>query len=101
MEKKEYCLSFIETIKEKNKDELFRFFTKKSVIVFLKDFKEIDVPSFINYLEENYFGKEIIIKRVLESKVCIKIETCIENENLSFLIEVKERRIRRLELFIE
>ena len=38
MEKKEYCLSFIETIKEKNKDELFRFFTKKSVIVFFKRF---------------------------------------------------------------
>ena len=59
------------------------------------------VPSFVDYIEENYFSKEIEIKRVLESKVCTKIETRIENENISFLIEVKERRIRRLEIFKE
>ena len=101
MEKKDYCLSFIETIKEKNKEGLYKFFTKKSVIVFLEDFKEMIVPSFVDYIEENYFSKEIEIKRVLESKVCTKIETRIENENISFLIEVKERRIRRLEIFKE
>jgi hypothetical protein len=98
MEKKEYCLSFIEQIKLKDKESLYKFFTKKSVIVFLKDFKEIIVPDFVNYLEENYFNKEIEIKRVLESKVCTKIEMDIESEEVSFLIEVKERRIRRLEI---
>lgn len=101
MEKKDYCLSFVETIKEKNKEGLYKFFTKKSVIVFLKDLKEIIVPDFVDYIENNYFNKEIIIKRVLESKVCTKIETSINNENISFLIEVKERRIKRLEIFEE
>ena len=33
MEKKDYCLSFVETIKEKSKEGLYKFFTKKSVIV--------------------------------------------------------------------
>ena len=80
MEKKDYCLNFVETIKEKNKEGLYKFFTKKSVIVFLKDFKEIIVPDFVDYIENNYFNKEIIIKRVLESKVCTKIETSINNE---------------------
>ena len=56
MEKKEYCLSFIEQIKLKDKESLYKFFTKKSVIVFLKDFKEIIVPDFVNYLEDFYMS---------------------------------------------
>ena len=71
------------------------------ILLSAKDFKEIIVPDFVDYIESNYFTKEIIIKRVLESKVCTKIETSIDNENISFLIEVKERRIRRLEIFEE
>ena len=101
MEKKEYCLSFIEKIQNNDKESLYKFFTRNSVIMFLDEFKEMIVPDFVSYIEENYFAKEIEIKRVLESKVCTKIETRIENENISFLIEVKERRIRRLEIFKE
>lgn len=98
MTKKEYALSFIEQINKKEKDSLYKFFTRNSVIVFLDGFKEISVPDFVNYIEENYFSKEIHIKRILESKVCIKLELLIEGKEISFLIEVKERRIRRLEI---
>ena len=98
MEKKEYCLDFISKIENKEKENLFKFFTRNTVIVFLDSFKEMSVPSFVDYLEENYFGKDIQVKRVLESKVCTKIELMIDNKEVSFLIEIKERRIRRLEI---
>ena len=98
MTKKEYALSFIEQIKQEEKESLYKFFTRNTVIVFLDGFKEISVPDFVNYIEENFFKKEINIKRVLDSRVCTKIELLIEGKELSFLIEVKERRIRRLEV---
>ena len=98
MEKKEYCLDFISKIQNKEKENLFKFFTRNTVIVFLDSFKEMSVPSFVDYLEENYFGKDIQVKRVLESKICTKIELMIYNKEVSFLIEIKERRIRRLEI---
>lgn len=98
MTKKEYALSFIEQINKKDKESLYKFFTRNTVIVFLENFKEISVPDFVNYVEENYFLKNIIIKRVLDSRVCTKLELLIEEKEISFLIEVKERRIRRLEI---
>ena len=98
MTKKEYALSFIEQIKQEEKESLYKFFTRNTVIVFLDGFKEIRVTDFVNYIEENFFKKEINIKRVLDSRVCTKIELLIEGKELSFLIEVKERRIRRLEV---
>jgi hypothetical protein len=98
MEKKEYCLSFIEKIQNNDKESLYKFFTRNSVIMFLDEFKEMIVPDFVSYIEENYFAKEIEIKRVLESKVCTKIECIINNKEVSFLIELKDRRIKRLEI---
>ena len=98
MEKKEYCLSFIEKIQNNDKESLYKFFTRNSVIMFLDEFKEIIVPDFVDYIEANYFAKEIEIKRVLESKVCTKIECIINNKEVSFLIELKDRRIKRLEI---
>lgn len=98
MEKKEFCLMLIDKIKNNDKEGLYKFFTKNSVIVFLKDFQEISVPDFVDYLESSYFSKDINIKRVLESKVCTKIEMLIDTEEISFLIELKERRIKRLEI---
>ena len=98
MEKKEYCLSFIEKIQNNDKESLYKFFTRNSVIMFLDEFKEMIVPDFVSYIEENYFAKDIEIKRVLESKVCTKIECIINNKEVSFLIELKDRRIKRLEI---
>lgn len=98
MEKKEYCLSFIEKIQNNDKESLYKFFTRNSVIMFLDEFKEIIVPDFVDYIEANYFAKEIEIKRVLESKVCTKLECIINNKEVSFLIELKDRRIKRLEI---
>ena len=98
MEKKDYVLSFISKIQDKEKDGLYKFFTRNTVIVFLEDFKEVIVPEFVDYLEKEFFNKEIIIKRVLESKVCTKVEMEIEEKEISFLVEVKDRRIKRLEV---
>lgn len=98
MEKKEYCLSFIEKIQNNDKESLYKFFTRNSVIMFLDEFKEMIVPDFVDYIEANYFAKEIEIKRVLESKVCTKLECIINNKEVSFLIELKDRRIKRLEI---
>lgn len=98
MTKKEYTVSFIEKIQNKEKDSLYKFFTRNSVIIFLDGFKEIIVPDFVSYIEEHYFNKTINIKRVLESKVCVKLELEIDLKEVSFLIEVKERRISRLEI---
>ena len=98
MEKKEYCLSFIEKIQNNDKESLYKFFTRNSVIMFLDEFKEIIVPDFVDYIEANYFAKEIEIKRVLESKVCTKLECIINNKEVSFLIDLKDRRIKRLEI---
>lgn len=98
MDKKEYALSFIDRINKEESDGLFKFFTRNTVIVFLEDFKEISVPDFVAYCKENYLNKDIKIKRVLESKVCVKIEFYLEQKENSFLIEVKERRIKRLEI---
>lgn len=98
MEKKDYVLSFISKIQDKEKDSLYKFFTRNTVIVFLEDFKEVIVPEFVDYLEKEFFNKEIIIKRVLESKVCTKVEMEIEEKEISFLVEVKDRRIKRLEV---
>ena len=98
MEKKEYCLSFIEKIQNNDKESLYKFFTRNSVIMFLDEFKEMIVSDFVDYIEANYFAKEIEIKRVLESKVCTKLECIINNKEVSFLIELKDRRIKRLEI---
>ena len=57
-----------------------------------------NIPDFVEYIEHNYFDKNINIKRVLESKVATKIELEIDNQEISFIFEIKERRIRRLEI---
>ena len=98
MEKKEYCLDFVSKIQNKEKESLYKFFTRNSIIVFLDGFNEIIVPDFVEYIERNYFDKNINIKRVLESKVATKIELEIDNQEISFIFEIKERRIRRLEI---
>ena len=98
MEKKEYCLDFGSKIQNKEKESLYKFFTRNSIIVFLDGFNEIIVPDFVEYIEHNYFDKNINIKRVLESKVATKIELEIDNQEISFIFEIKERRIRRLEI---
>lgn len=98
MEKKEYCLDFVSKIQNKEKESLYKFFTRNSIIVFLDGFNEIIVPDFVEYIEHNYFDKNINIKRVLESKVATKIELEIDNQEISFIFEIKERRIRRLEI---
>ena len=95
---KEYVLSFIEQINKKEKESLYKFFTRKTVIVFLDNMNEVSVPDFVNYIEENFFPKNVSIKRVLDSKVCVKIELEVDGKEIAFLIEVKERRIRRLEV---
>ena len=82
----------------KEKESLYKFFTRNSIIVFLDSFNEIIVPDFVEYIEHNYFDKNINIKRVLESKVATKIELEIDNQEISFIFEIKERRIRRLEI---
>ena len=50
---KEYALSFIEQINKKEKESLYKFFTRKTVIVFLDNMNEVSVPDFVNYIEEN------------------------------------------------
>ena len=83
MEKKEYCLDFVSKIQNKEKESLYKFFTRNSIIVFLDGFNEIIVPDFVEYIEHNYFDKNINIKRVLESKVANVIPCYVYTANLN------------------
>jgi hypothetical protein len=98
MEKEEYVKEFIKTINSQDEENIYHFFTRNSSIALLSKNKEVDLPSLVSYLKENYFGKEIVIVRELKSKVCNKLETKVDSKDVSFYFEIKDRRIGRLEI---
>lgn len=100
MEKKEYVLNFINLLCENKFDEMYKYFTNRTVIVFLDSHKEVTVSDFIQYLDNTFNHQEITLCRFFESKVCIKQE--IKSDNFKYnalLFEVKDRRISRVEIF--
>lgn len=100
MDKIEYVTSFIEMLRNGDNDKIYKFFTPRSVIFDTNELKEWSLDEFISYLKDNLFGKEIKIGRIFESAVAVKIE--IESDSFNYealIIEIKERRIKRLELF--
>ena len=100
MNKIEYVTSFIETLRNGDKDKIYKFFTPRSIIFDTNELREWTLDEFISYLKENLMGNEIKIGRIFESDVAVKIE--IESDLFShdaFIIEIKERRIKRLDLY--
>ncbi len=98
MEKEEYVKEFIKAINNKDEENIYHFFTRNSSIALLNQNKEIDLSTLVTYLKDNYFGKEIVIVRELKSKVCNKLETKVDDKEVSFYFEIKDRRIGRLEI---
>ncbi len=98
MEKEEYVKEFIKVINAQEEDKIYRFFTRNSSIYLINKDKELDLGELVTYLKDNYFGKEIIIVRELKSKVCNKLECKVNDKDVSFYFEIKDRRIFRLEI---
>ena len=73
MNKKEYAESFIEAIKNKE-ENLYRFFTKRTIITSLNEKKNLTLDEFLIFIKENLQKEDFIIKRTFESAVCIKFE---------------------------
>ena len=73
MNKKEYAESFIEAIKNKE-ENLYRFFTKRTIITSLNEQKNLTLDEFLIFIKENLQKEDFIIKRTFESAVCIKFE---------------------------
>ena len=73
MNKKQYAESFIEAIKNKE-ENLYRFFTKRTIITSLHAQKNLTLDEFLIFIKENLQKEDCIIKRTFESAVCIKFE---------------------------
>ncbi|MBE6132251.1 MAG: hypothetical protein E7180_02500 [Erysipelotrichaceae bacterium] len=93
MTREELCLNFVNKIGENDYSEIYKFFTKETTYFIINEKKELTYEEMLNFLKEN-INSLLEIKRVLESKVCIKYETA----KLNFFFEVKQRRIKRLEI---
>ena len=66
MNKKEYAESFIEAIKNKE-ENLYRFFTKRTIITSLNEQKNLTLDEFLIFIKENLQKEDFIIKRTFES----------------------------------
>lgn len=84
---------FINLINQKDYDKIYQFFTKESTLYLLNVHNEISVEELKNFLTNN-INDQLIVKRQLESNVCVKIET----NQLNLYFAIKRKRIRRLEL---
>lgn len=93
MTREELCLNFINQIGRNDYSEIYKFFTKETTYFIIDEKKELTYEEILNFLKEKVTSI-LEIKRVLVSKVCIKYETI----NLNFYFEVKQRRIKRLEI---
>lgn len=90
MNKKEYAESFIEAIKNKE-ENLYRFFTKRTIITSLNEQKNLTLDEFLIFIKENLQKEDFIIKRTFESAVCIKFEI-YTTKLIELFIEIKDRR---------
>ena len=93
MNQKELSLEFINRISNQNYQEFYRFFTKDTTYYLIDENKEVSYQEILELLM-NKVVAPLEIKRVLESKVCVKIET----KDINFYFDVKRRRIARLEI---
>ena len=95
MNKKEYAESFIEAIKNKE-ENLYRFFTKRTIITSLNEQKNLTLDEFLVFIKENLQKEDFIIKRTFESAVCIKFEI-YTTKLIELFIEIKDRRFSIVE----
>ena len=99
MNQREISINFINKLNDVNFNQYYRFFTKDSNAYLISLNQEVNIEEVINYLK-----KEIIlpleVKRILESKMFVKIETSSINQEINFYFEIKNRRIKRLEVEI-
>ena len=95
MNKKEYAESFIEAIKNKE-ENLYRFFTKRTIITSLNEQKNLTLDEFLIFIKENLQKEDFIIKRTFESAVCIKFEI-YTTKLIELFIEIKDRRFSIVE----
>lgn len=95
MNKKEYAESFIEAIKNKE-ENLYRFFTKRTIITSLNEQKNLTLDEFLIFIKENLQKEDFIIKRTFESAVCIKFEI-YATKLIELFIEIKDRRFSIVE----
>ena len=95
MNKKEYAESFIEAIKNKE-ENLYRFFTKRTIITSLNEQKNLTLDEFLIFIKENLQKEDFIIKRTFESAVCIKFEI-YTTKLIELIIEIKDRRFSIVE----
>ena len=95
MNKKEYAESFIEAIKNKE-ENLYRFFTKRTIITSLNEQKNLTLDEFLIFIKENMQKEDFIIKRTFESAVCIKFEI-YTTKLIELFIEIKDRRFSIVE----
>ena len=99
MTRQELALEFINRIKNHNYEEFYKFFTKETSVYLITEHKEIKIEEMISLLQEK-IKDDLRMGRVLESKVCTKIETFENEEQINFFFDVKNRRIIRLEIEI-
>ena len=97
MTKKELSLDFINKIGEKDYTTFYRFFTKDTTYYLVSDDNLISYEECLNLLQRE-ITSNLEIKRYLESKVCIKIDTLLNNQQINFFFDNKNRRITRLEI---
>lgn len=95
MNKKDYAESFIEAIKNKE-ENLYRFFTKRTIITSLNEQKNLTLDEFLIFIKENLQKEDFIIKRTFESAVCIKFEI-YTTKLIELFIEIKDRRFSIVE----
>ena len=95
MNKKEYAESFIEAIKNKE-ENLYRFFTKRTIITSLNEQKNLTLDEFLIFIKENLQKEDFIIKRTFESAVRIKFEI-YTTKLIELFIEIKDRRFSIVE----
>ena len=95
MNKKEYAESFIEAIKNKE-ENLYRFFTKRTIITSLNEQKNLTLDEFLIFIKENLQKEDFIVKRTFESAVCIKFEI-YTTKLIELFIEIKDRRFSLVE----
>ena len=95
MTREELCLNFITKIGNNDYNEIYKFFTKETTYFNITSKEALTYEEILTFLKENVTNV-LEVKRVLESKVCIKYETT----KINFFFEVKQRRIKRLEVEI-
>lgn len=100
MEKNEFVKNFINLLINNKFEEMYKYFTNRTVIVKLDTNENMLVGDFIQYLDDTFRNEIIMLGRFLESKLCIKQELKSEKFKYdSILFEIKDRRFSRIELF--